>query len=110
MNFGPGRALRRQQVVDDDDEQPGQGEQDEDRRLGLRPQPGHRDDRCGRQEEDPAHDADDPVVGAGRASASVGSPMRPLTTAAAASPRVRTAVAGALAGPAPGAPGRRDGR
>ena len=30
----------RQQVVDDDDEQPGEREQDQDRRLRLGPQPG----------------------------------------------------------------------
>ena len=41
-----GRAERvgREQVVDDHDEQAAKAEQDEDRRLGLGPQPGRRDD------------------------------------------------------------------
>ena len=43
-----------QQVVDDEDEQAGRREQGEDRRLGLAPEPGHRDDRRGREDEDPA--------------------------------------------------------
>ena len=41
----------------------GQGEQDEDRGLGLRPQPGRHDDDAGGQDEHPGHDADDAVVG-----------------------------------------------
>ena len=38
-------ASGRQQVVDDEHEQAGEGEQDEDRGLRRGPQPGHRDDR-----------------------------------------------------------------
>ena len=64
--LGRPERLRREQVVDDHDEQAGQGEEDEDGRLRLGPQAGRRDDGGRRQDEHPGHDPDDPIVGLGR--------------------------------------------
>ena len=63
----PGRAerVRRKQVVEEDDEEAGEGQQDEDRRLRLGPQAGDEDHDGRRHEEDPADDPDDPVVARG---------------------------------------------
>ena len=62
--LGSPESFRRKQVVDDEDEDASEGEEDEDPRLRLGPQAGDRHDRRGGEDEDPADDPDDAVVGA----------------------------------------------
>ena len=64
--LGRPEGARGAEVVDDQDEDAGEGEQDEDRGLALRPQAGDTDDGRGGQQEHPGRDAHDPVVGARR--------------------------------------------
>ena len=63
--LGGSQGTVRQQVVDDQHEQAADGEEGQDGALVDAPQAGHRDDRGRGQQEDPAHDAHDPVVSAG---------------------------------------------
>ena len=64
--LGAAQRLGGNEIVHDQDEEPGQGEQHEDGRLVVLPQAGHRDDRGRRQEEDPGDHADHAVEGLGR--------------------------------------------
>ena len=63
-----GRAERvgRQDVVDEDQERAGEREEDQDRLLRIGPQAGTEDDGGRDEDEHPADDPDDAVVGVGR--------------------------------------------
>ena len=67
--LGRPERVRGQQLVDEDEEQRSERQQDQDRLLRVGPQAGRQDDRGGDQDEDPADDPDDAVVGLGGAAA-----------------------------------------
>ena len=64
--LGRAQGVRRQQVVDDEHEQRRPGRAGRGSPLRLGPQPGAADDGRRGQDEHPADDADDAVVGVGR--------------------------------------------
>ena len=63
--LGRAEGIRRQDVIDEDEERAGEGQQDEDRLLRIGPQAGPEDQRGRDEDEHPADDADDAVVGVG---------------------------------------------